>query len=273
MAPFSRREFLHSSLAAAAGLARGAAPPAKQADVHRQLLDLAARQEARRRARFAAVRTGADLEALQKELRQKFLDCLGGLPAKAGVPPVKKIGHIDAAGYRVEKLVFESFPGYCVPALLYRPKQRDTPRPAVLSPCGHSAVSKAEPAYQTLHINLARRGYVVLTYDAVGQGERSQFWDAAKGRSRFNLTCGEHAVLGNPLYLLGGSLARYRVWDGVRALDYLAPDRSSPSTVVKSRWAARTSRSLPLTAKLSRRGRLVDLSRCQLSFCLSIRTN
>ena len=42
-----------------------------------------------------------------------------------------------------------------------------------------------------------------------------------KGRSRFNLSCGEHAVLGNPLYLLGTNLARYRIWDGMRGLDYL----------------------------------------------------
>jgi dienelactone hydrolase len=221
MASYSRREFLSSSVAVAAGLAQGATPQVKHADVHRQLLDLAARHQARRRARFAAARTKADLETLQKELRQKFLDCLGGLPAKSGVPPVKKIGRIEAADYVVEKLVFESFPGYFVPALLYRPKKMDTARPAVLSPCGHSAVGKAEPAYQTLHINLAQRGYVVLTYDPVGQGERSQFWDIAKGCSRFNLTCGEHAVLGNPLYLLGSNLARYRVWDGMRALDYL----------------------------------------------------
>ena len=28
--------------------------------------------------------------------------------------------------------------------------------------------------------------------------------------------------MGNPLYLLGTSLARYRIWDGIRGLDYLA---------------------------------------------------
>src|SRR5262249_62282605 len=93
--------------------------------------------------------------------------------------------------------------------------------PGSVSPCGHSAVGKAAPVYQTLHINLARRGFAVLTYDPVGQGERSQFWDADKGRSRYNLSCGEHCVLGNPLYLLGTSLAKYRIWDGMRGIDYL----------------------------------------------------
>jgi cephalosporin-C deacetylase-like acetyl esterase len=194
----------------------------KSADVHRQLLDLAARQEKERVAHFAAVKSKADLAALQQSLRGKFLRLLDGLPQAKGPPPVKVTGKIEADDYVVEKLVFESFPGYFVSALLYKPRKITDPLPGILSPCGHSAVGKAAPAYQTLHINLAKRGYVVLTYDPVGQGERSQFWDAAKAKSRFNLTCGEHAVLGNPLYLLGTSLARYRIWDGIRALDYLA---------------------------------------------------
>ena len=55
----------------------------------------------------------------------------------------------------------------------------------------------------------------------MGQGERSQFWDASRQRSRYNLICGEHAVLGNLAYLAGTSLARWEVWDGMRAVDYL----------------------------------------------------
>jgi dienelactone hydrolase len=66
-----------------------------------------------------------------------------------------------------------------------------------------------------------RPSHRLLSHDPVGQGERSQFCDPAKGTSRFNLVCGEHAVLGNPMYL-GVNLARYRIWDGIRALDYLA---------------------------------------------------
>src|SRR5262249_41493122 len=181
-----------------------------------------ARLEKQRRERFAAVKSRADLDALQKDLRAAFLGLLDGLPEATGAPPVKKTGTIKGDDYEVQQLVYESFPGYFVPALLYMPAKRDGRAPGILSPCGHSAVGKAAGPYQALHINLAKRGHVVLTYDPVGQGERSQFWDADRGRSRFNLTCGEHAVLGNPLYLLGTSLARYRIHDGMRAVDYLA---------------------------------------------------
>src|SRR5262245_31186194 len=206
-------------LALASGPAAARPEPA---NLHQQLLDLADRQQKERRAQLARVKTKADLEALQRSLREKLLRSMGGLPDGKGVPSAKVTGTIEGDGYVVEKLVLESLPGYHVPALLYRPTKRDSRLPGILSPCGHSPVGKAAPAYQTLHINLVKRGFVVLTYDPVGQGERSQFWDRDKGKSRFNLVCGEHAVLGNPLYLLGENLARYRIWDGIRALDYLA---------------------------------------------------
>jgi hypothetical protein len=91
----------------------------------------------------------------------------------------------------------------------------------VLVACGHSPLGKAYPRYQEIAARLARRGYVALCWDPVGQGERSQFWDATRGRSRYNLVCGEHAVLGNLATLAGASLVRWMVWDGMRAVDYL----------------------------------------------------
>jgi cephalosporin-C deacetylase-like acetyl esterase len=220
----TRRDFLRIGITAPAALASAAAPAAEAAplDIHRQLLELAAHQEHERRDRFLAVKSKANLEVLQTTLRQTFLRLLDGLPARTGPPPVRMTGRIEADDHIVEKLLLESLPGFFVPALLYKPKRVTARLPGVLSPCGHSTTGKAAEPYQILHVNLARRGYAVLTYDPVGQGERSQFWDAANGRSRFNLSCGEHAVLGNPLYLLGTSLARYRVFDGMRGIDYLA---------------------------------------------------
>jgi dienelactone hydrolase len=219
--PLSRREFLATGLAATVPFARGDTPRPEGANVHRQLLELAAEQEKKRRANFEAVKSVPDLEALQQELRLKFLSLIDGLPKAAEPPRITKVGQIDGDDYTIDKLVYESLPGYFVSALHYLPKKREGAIPVILSPCGHSAVGKAHPTYQTLHINLAKRGYAVLTYDPVGQAERSQFWDKEKGKSKFNLTCGEHAVLGNPLYLLGTSLARYMIWDGMRGIDYL----------------------------------------------------
>src|SRR5436190_5294033 len=110
MEPLSRRTFLGFGLATAAGWVRAA--DAAPANVHDQLLELAARHEQRRRARFAAVRSKADLAALQQSLRDTFLGLLGGLPEPKGVPSVRVTGEIEADGYRIEKLTFESAPGY-----------------------------------------------------------------------------------------------------------------------------------------------------------------
>src|SRR5436309_1242174 len=145
MVPISRRTFLGVGLAAAAGWGRAA--DAAPANVHDQLLDLGARHEERRRAKFAAVKTPADLAAFQTSLRDTFLKLLGGLPEAKDPPPARVTGTIEADGYRIEKLAFESLPGYFVPALLYVPKSAAGPLPGVVSPCGHSATGKAAPAY------------------------------------------------------------------------------------------------------------------------------
>jgi hypothetical protein len=174
-----------------------------------------------RQERFARIVTEADLRALQDELRQKALALIGGLPGERTPLNARVTGTIPMDGYRIDKLVFESLPGIHVTALVYVPEGPTGKRPAVLLACGHSPVGKAHPGYQEIAVRLARRGYVVLCWDPVGQGERSQFWDKARGRSRYNLVCGEHAVLGNFATIAGTSLVRYMVWDGMRAVDYL----------------------------------------------------
>jgi hypothetical protein len=174
-----------------------------------------------RRASFARVKTEADLLTLQDGLRRRTLEIIGGLPGERTPLNARVTGTIPMDGYRIEKLIFESLPGIHVTALVYVPDGPAGRKPAVLVGCGHSAIGKAYPPYQEIAVRLARRGYVVLCWDPVGQGERSQFWDRARGRSRYNLVCGEHAVLGNLATIAGTSLVRYMVWDGMRAVDYL----------------------------------------------------
>jgi hypothetical protein len=187
----------------------------------RHQLDLAWKQDDARRARFEAVRTEADLLALQADLRARALQIIGGLPAERTPLNPRIVRSIPRDGYRIEALFFESLAGFHVTALVYVPDEPRERKPAVLVACGHAPQGKAYPAYQEIAARLAKRGYVVLCWDPVGQGERSQFWDEARERSRYNLVCGEHAILGNLATLAGESLVRFMVWDGIRAVDYL----------------------------------------------------
>jgi len=197
------------------------APGPRITPLLRDQLDRAWAQDDARRARFAEVHSEADLLALQRELRAKVLALIGGLPTERNPLNAKVTGTLAGEGYRIEKVIFESLTGYHVTASLYLPDGPAGPKPAVLLACGHAPTGKAYPAYQEIAGRLARRGYVVLVWDPVGQGERSQFWDKVKARSRYNLVCGEHAILGNLATLAGASIVRWMIWDGMRAVDYL----------------------------------------------------
>lgn len=181
--------------------------------------EMAWQQDDERRKRWEAIGTERQLLQLQQELRNHLLQMLGGLPAERTPLNPRITGRIQMKGFHIEKLIFESLPGVYVTALVYVPENGSAKKPAVLVPSGHSANGKVH--YQGLCQHLVQRGYVVINWDPIGQGERSQFWDAKAHRSRYNLICAEHAVLGNLAYLAGTNLARWEIWDGIRALDYL----------------------------------------------------
>src|SRR3989440_4887528 len=166
-----------------------------------------------------AIHNEKELLKTQDELRQKLLQMIGGVPTAKTDLQASVTGRIQMEGFSVEKLIFQSLPGVYVTALVYVPDDHSKKHPAVLVPAGHAADGKFH--YQSLSQRLVGRGYVVISWDPVGQGERSQFWDLAAGKSRYNLVCGEHAAMGNLAYLAGANLARWEIWDGIRAVDYL----------------------------------------------------
>lgn len=182
-------------------------------------LDQAWRQDEEQQRIWQSIRTEEDLRRLQEQMRASLLQMIGGLPERKTDLHPRITGKIQMEGFSIEKLIFESLPGIYVTALVYVPDDHSRKHPAVLVPAGHATNGKIH--YQVLSQRLASRGYVVIAWDPVGQGERSQFWDAKSGKSRYNLVCAEHAVLGNLAYLAGANLARWEVWDGMRAVDYL----------------------------------------------------
>ena len=177
------------------------------------------KQDELRKEAFKSIKTEKDLKTLQLATKDKLLKMIGGLPEDKTPLRPQILDTIRMNGFRIEKLVFESMPGFYVTALVYVPENGAEKHPAVLVACGHSPIAKIH--YQALCQRLVQRGYLVICWDPVGQGERSQFWNAASGGSRYNMVCGEHAVLGNLAYLAGTNLARWQIWDGIRAVDYL----------------------------------------------------
>jgi len=148
-------------------------------------------------------------------------ELIGGLPEMRAPLNAKVTGAFERPGYRVENLVFESLPGFRVTANLYVPTRGEGPFPAVLGVAGHSDNGKASATYQHAWISLVRRGYVVLAYDPPGQGERIEYFDPELGRSRLTPGVNEHISAGIQCLLTGTSIARYFIWDGIRAFDYL----------------------------------------------------
>jgi hypothetical protein len=204
--------------------------------LHRYLLDQARQHFEARRKAIAAIKTPDDIARRQKDLRAFFLRSLGDLPDRTPLEP-HVVGTLKRDGYRVEKIIFESRPNHHVTANLYVPEGKP-PFPGVLVPCGHSDNGKAHVDYQRMCILLARNGMAVLCYDPIGQGERFQFLDT-RGKPVVRGTT-EHTMAGIGALLVGRQLASYRIWDGFRALDYLA---SRPKSMPID-WAARATRAV-----------------------------
>lgn len=170
-------------------------------------------------ARRDALRSRVDAQRYVREVQEKIQLCFGPWPEKTPLNP-RITGTVERDAYRIEKVIFDSRPGFPVTANLYLPKGRKLPLPGVVGSCGHSENGKAAEAYQAFAQGLARQGYVVLIFDPIGQGERLQ-WVDEKLKSRIGSGVREHIHFGNQQFLTGEFFGSWRAWDGIRALDYL----------------------------------------------------
>lgn len=188
---------------------------------HPYLMKLAQQQLSARKDLISAIRTREQFEARRAEVRKQLVKMIGGFPGERSPLNVRKVGVLDRGDYRIEKIIYESQPRFYVTANLYVPQTGQPPYPAVLQPVGHSQSAKSRAFYQTLGLGLVKNGFVVLTYDPIGQGERTIYYDAALGGSRVGGPTAEHEMAGIQSLLGGQSIAHYMVWDGMRSLDVL----------------------------------------------------
>jgi dienelactone hydrolase len=133
--------------------------------------------ERRARETLAAVRhpqTADQADARRGPLRQLLERSLGvgNLPWPPTLRP-RVVGTLRYHGYHIDKVIYESLPGVLVPAHVYVPDGGERPAPAIVFYPGHWwADSKTRPDFQAFCINMARLGFVVLSFDPFGQGER-----------------------------------------------------------------------------------------------------
>jgi dienelactone hydrolase len=186
-----------------------------------------------RRLRFAA-RSRPDAEAWQKALRAKLSELIGGFPPAPAPLRPSALETRAFSGYRREKIVFDSRPGVSVLAYLLLPDQAQPPAATVICVPGHGrgvddivgiddqGRERTDKAgYQhDFAIQVAEAGIAALAIEPMAFGCRRDPLNARQGLSHK----GCEPAAGGAL-LLGETMIAWRVWDVLRAVDYIATRR------------------------------------------------
>ncbi len=188
--------------------------------LYKHISTVAFQQLEERKNHIRQLITKDNWELRRLEVQQKLAEIIGNFPDKTPLNP-RITGKIEGDGFRVEKVIYESQPGFYVTAALFIPGELKGRAPAILYCSGHTYESFRSSVYQHMIINLVKKGYVVLAFDPIGQGERLQYLDEMGEKSIFRTPTHEHSYPGGQCFITGNSLARYMIWDGIRSIDYL----------------------------------------------------
>ena len=143
-------------------------------------------------------------------LRQATLN--SGLEVDHDLPlDMRETGTIQMDGYSVKNIYFQTQPGVYATANLFVPAG-EGPFPAVINMHGHWSEGKAAESVQAVGHSLAKNGYVCLSMDAFGAGERTT------NHMDFEY---HGSNLGASLMNIGETLLGVQVVDNIRAVDLL----------------------------------------------------
>jgi hypothetical protein len=175
-----------------------------------------------RSEKISRIRSLKEWQERQKTVRETLADIIGPFPEKTPLN-AKILRTIEKDSFRVEHIIFESQPGFYVTSSLFIPHglKRSSKAPVVIYCSGHANDGYRGEVYQHVILNLVRKNFIVFAFDPVGQGERLEYYDAEKGKSIVGGPTTEHSYPGTQAFITGSSEARYMIWDGIRAVDYL----------------------------------------------------
>ena len=129
--------------------------PNPENTLYQEILSRAEEQLNTRKTRVAALQSKNDWLVRQNMVKEKLEKLL--LPPWEKTPLKAVITDtLDRPDFSVEKLIFESFPGYPVSAALFLPKHKNGPFPAILFCSGHSDEGFRSSVYQHMIINYVK---------------------------------------------------------------------------------------------------------------------
>jgi hypothetical protein len=162
----------------------------------------------------------SDLKRHQSWVEISVLKALGDLPYTAGSLNAKIIKEESFEIYTRENIIFESLEKVYVTANLYKPNFTKNDRfPCIILACGHQLLGKHSEEYQFVAQTLVSYGFIVFVIDNFGQGERFSYLN--ENTPMIEPLTYEHDHAGYQSSLIGDNIAKYMVYDHIRAIDYL----------------------------------------------------
>lgn len=200
---------------------------------------------------FAVPKSKEEWAKRAERVRRQMLVSQGLWPMPTKKPLNAVVhGKIDQGDYTVEKVYFESFPGFFVTGSLYRPAKIESGKkiPAVLCPHGHWANGRFHDAgeaavkqqiaqgaekfenggrspLQARCVGLAKMGCTVFHYDMIGYADSQQLsFDLVHrfGKQRPEMNGPENFGFFSPLAESHvQSVMGLQTWNSIRALDFV----------------------------------------------------
>lgn len=198
---------------------------------------------------FTVAKSKEEWEKRAKAVKRQIAVSQGIWPEPEKTPLNAVVhGKMDRGDYTVEKVFFESVPGFFVTGNLYRPKGKSGKVPAVLFPHGHWDEGRfydngrkktrqeivigserfeegGRSLLQAMPVQLARMGCICFNYDMIGYADSKQLsFDLGHrfAKQRAEMNSAENWGLFSPQAEANlQSIMGLQTWGSVRAIDFL----------------------------------------------------
>ena len=147
----------------------------------------------------------------RKNLRKKLWNCLGVKYDKSLPLDLKVIKTFTHEGVTLRGVSYQTRPGVYTTAIIYSPEGKG-PFPGIVNMHGHWQQGKLAARVQSRGFTLAKKGYVVISVDTFGAGERTTVHGEFEHHGR---------TLGSSVFNLGETLMGCQIVDNMRAVDVL----------------------------------------------------